>query len=72
MNDAKDKMPLWAFIVEKLMFCESGTWLERILVALAMAIAGTLLVFWIYFATGPPPGGLRGLLACFCYTVSMR
>lgn len=68
MTTEEEKTPLWALILEKTMFCESGTWIERILIALAMCALGSVLLFGLYSLGWMSSGFFRGFVGWLCFT----
>lgn len=69
MTTEEEKTPFWALILEKTMFCESGTWIERIFIALALGALGSLLLFGLYSLGWMSSGFLRGFVGWMCFTV---
>ena len=57
------------WIVEKAMFCETGTWSERIVIAVVMAVVGALGLCGLYLTRLMAPGWGRGCVAWLCFTI---
>ena len=53
-------------IIEKTLFCESGHWIERISIAIALATVGVLLII---AALPLPPGPIRGFVLWLLVTL---
>jgi hypothetical protein len=63
------KTPLPFLVVEKTLFTESGTWLERLVILLMMAAVGSVLLYDLYAGSWLSPGVLRGFVAWCVFTV---